>query len=127
MSCLRRRTFRISVATPSTIVPKLAAFRTRWATLALHNSFLEGRHATAGHEPPTQRRSTTATFLPDRPRCQARCFPPWPLPRMTTSKVSGWDMVVSLLLTSPPSEMSRDELIGDIVQVSADNLRLWAN
>jgi hypothetical protein len=26
---------------------------------------LDGRHATAGHEPPTQRRSTTATFLPE--------------------------------------------------------------
>src|SRR5215813_2744 len=89
MSCLRLRTCAISVLTPSANVPKRPALRTRCATLALHNSFLDGRHATAGHEPPTQRRSITATFLPERPRCQASSFPPWPLPRMTTSKCSG--------------------------------------
>jgi hypothetical protein len=61
------------------------ALRARWATRARHISFLEGKHATAGLEPPTDWRSTTATFLPD---CQASCLPPWPLPRMTTSKVS---------------------------------------
>ena len=75
--------------TASASVPKRAAFRTTWATLALHNSFLEGMQATAGQEPPTQRRSTTATLLPDLARCQASSFPPWPLPRMTVSKISG--------------------------------------
>src|SRR5260370_3788871 len=99
MSCLRCRTLRISVLPSPTSVPKRAAFRARWATRALHNSFLDGIQATAGHEPPTQRRSTTTTFLPDRPRCQARCLPPWPLPRMTTSKYSCWGMAASFLMT----------------------------
>ncbi len=69
-------------------VPNCAAFWTRWATRALHSSFLDGRQATAGHEPPTQRRSTTATFLPERPRCHASSLPPWPLPRTTISNCS---------------------------------------
>ena len=49
---------------------------------------LGGHAATEGHEPPTQRRSTTATFLPDLARFHASSFPPWPLPRITTSKCS---------------------------------------
>src|SRR5215472_17014681 len=89
MSCLRLRTRAMSVLTLSASVPNCAALRTRWDTRALHSSFLEGMQATAGHEPPTQRRSTVATFLPARPRCQARSLPPWPRPRMTTSNISG--------------------------------------
>ena len=36
-------------------------------------------------------------------------------------------MAVSLLPTLPPSGMSRDELIGNVIQISADDLRLRAN
>ena len=55
----------MSVLTSPTSVPNSAACRTTCATRALHSSFFDGMQATAGHEPPTQRRSTTATFLPD--------------------------------------------------------------
>ena len=79
----------MSILTSPTRAPNSAAFRTIWATRALQSSFLEGMQATAGHEPPTQpRRSTTATFLPDLASRHASSFPPWPLPRMTTSKCS---------------------------------------
>ena len=55
--------------------------------------FVLGRHAGEhGARAAAQRRSTTATFLPDLPRRQASCFPPWPLPGMTTSNCSNWDM-----------------------------------
>jgi len=39
---------------------------------ALHSTFLLGKQATAGHDPPTNRRSTTATAWPERARvpCQ---------------------------------------------------------
>src|SRR5258708_9361392 len=95
-TCLRLRTLRISVLTAAATVPNWAAFWTRWATRALQSSFLDGRQATAGHEPPTQRRSTTATFLPEWPRCHASSFPPWPLPRITTSKSSVWNIAILL-------------------------------
>src|SRR5262249_16908903 len=51
--------------------------------------FLLGRHATAGQEPPTHCRSTTATRLPERARCQASSLPPCPLPRINASNRSG--------------------------------------
>src|SRR3984885_16318722 len=94
MSCLRLRTLRISVLAGAVSVPNCAAFRTRWATGALQISFLEGGQATAGHAPPTQRRSTTATFFPERARCHASSFPPWPLPRITTSNCSICDIII---------------------------------
>ena len=63
-------------ATAPVIVPKSAACCARCATRALQISFLLGRHATAGHEPPTHCRSTTATRCPDRARCHASSLPP---------------------------------------------------
>jgi hypothetical protein len=41
-------------------------------------SFLLGRQAMLGQEPPIQRHSTTAVRRPDRARCQARSLPPAP-------------------------------------------------
>ena len=78
----------MSVLTSLTNVPNSEAWRTTCATRALHNSFLDGMQATAGHEPPTQRRSTTATLLPDLASFHASSLPPCPLPRTTTSKCS---------------------------------------
>jgi len=74
---------------------EMRAFRAVWAIRALHSSFFDGMQATAKHEPPTQRRSTTAaTFLPERPRCDASCFPPCPQPRITTSNFSIAEVLV---------------------------------
>jgi hypothetical protein len=42
-----------------------------------------------GHEPPIQRRSTTAVRRPDLAMSQANNLPPWPLPRTSTSTCSG--------------------------------------
>jgi hypothetical protein len=42
-----------------------------------------GRQFTFGREPPTHRRSTTTVFWPDCAKCQARYFPPSPLPMIT--------------------------------------------
>src|SRR5215470_4448725 len=55
----------------------------RCVTLALQISFLLGRQLMFGHEPPIQRRSITAVVCPLWAKCQARYFPPSPLPMMT--------------------------------------------
>ena len=55
-------------------------------------SFLLGRQAIFGQEPPIHRRSTTAVRRPDFPMCQAVSLPPPPLPRIRTSTCSGSDM-----------------------------------
>src|SRR5215471_12232314 len=70
----------MSVLYAPVTTPKSAACRTRFATLALQISFLLGRQLVLGQEPPIQRRSTTAVFCPDCAKCQARYFPPSPLP-----------------------------------------------
>ena len=57
--------------------------------LALQISFLLGRQAMLGQEPPIHRRSTTAVRRPDRAICQASNLPPCPLPRIRTSNCSG--------------------------------------
>src|SRR5215472_17820009 len=103
MSRLRWRTFAISAATgPVIIVPNCAACRVRYATLALQISFLLGRHAMLGQEPPIQRRSTTAVRRPDCAKCQANSLPLLPLPRTRISNCSGWDMMFldELLVTA---------------------------
>ena len=64
MPCLRLRTLLMSVLTAPVEVPKCSAFLTRCATRALQGSFLEGKQATAGHEPPTQRRLHGGDLLP---------------------------------------------------------------
>src|SRR5438067_9138985 len=48
-------------------------------------TFLLGRHAMFGQEPPIYFRSITAVFIPVLARVQARSFPGAPLPRMSKS------------------------------------------
>src|SRR5262245_66016966 len=48
-------------------------------------TFLLGRHAMFGHEPPTYLRSITATRCPLLAKVQAATVPPVPLPRITKS------------------------------------------
>src|ERR1700752_4472732 len=48
-------------------------------------TFLLGRQAMFGHEPPTYFRSMTATRRPCPAKVQAATVPPVPLPRITTS------------------------------------------
>src|SRR5215510_5832483 len=89
MSRLRWRTFTMSTATRSVVVPNSAAWRVRYATFALHISFLLGMQLMFGHEPPIHWRSTTAVRWPDRARSQASSFPPCPLPSTSASYRSG--------------------------------------
>src|SRR5262245_22839152 len=89
MSRLRWRTFTMSTATRSVVVPNSAAWRVRYATFALHISFLLGMQLMFGHDPPIHWRSTTAVRWPDRARSQARSFPPCPLPSTSASYRSG--------------------------------------
>src|SRR5580692_12613144 len=51
-------------------------------------TFLLGRQAILGHEPPIYFRSITATRLPCLPRVQARYFDPSPVPIITISYCS---------------------------------------
>src|SRR2546430_12818545 len=48
-------------------------------------TFLLGRQAMFGQEPPTYFRSTTAVFIPFLARVQERSLPAAPLPRMSRS------------------------------------------
>src|SRR6266480_3217117 len=54
-------------------------------------TFLLGRQAMFGQEPPTYLRSMTATFFPWEARVQARYLPASPLPSTTTSYSSAMD------------------------------------
>src|SRR5271166_5744260 len=92
MSRLRWRTAAMSVSTGPATVPNCPAWCARCATRALQISFLLGRQAMLGQEPPIQRRSTTAVRRPDCAICQASNLPPNPLPRIRTSNCSGWDI-----------------------------------
>src|SRR6266446_5866811 len=89
MSRLRWRTFTMSTATRSVLVPNSAPWRATYATFALHISFLLGMQLMFGHEPPIHWRSTTAVCRPDRARSQASSFPPCPLPSTSASYRSG--------------------------------------
>src|SRR5689334_22718168 len=71
-----------------TCVPKSLACAIRCATFALQISFLLGRQLIFGHEPPIHRRSTTAVGSPAWAKCQAKYFPPSPLPTITFLKCS---------------------------------------
>ena len=63
------------------IVPNCAPWRARCATSALRTTFLLGRQAMLGQEPPIHLRSTTAVRRPDPAMCQASSLPPAPLPK----------------------------------------------
>jgi enoyl-CoA hydratase/carnithine racemase len=68
------------VRAPVTSVPKASACRTTSATLALKISFLLGRQLMLGHDPPIQRRSTTAVRRPEDAISQVIHLPASPLP-----------------------------------------------
>src|SRR6266436_913311 len=57
--------------------------------MALWMTFLLGRQAMFGQEPPTYFRSTTTVFIPFLARVQERSLPAAPLPRMIRSYSSG--------------------------------------
>lgn len=61
--------------------------------LRVQISFLLGRQAMLGQDPPIQRRSMTAVRRPDCAICQANNLPLLPLPRTRMSNCSGCDMV----------------------------------
>src|SRR5215831_16849700 len=92
ISRLRCRTFAMSITTGPVTMPNCAAWRIRCATLALQISFLLGRQAMLGQEPPIHRRSTTAVRRPDPAICQANTLPPAPLPRIKISTCSDFDI-----------------------------------
>src|SRR5215469_17048861 len=92
ISRLRPNTPAMSRAREPVSIPSRSAWRTRSATLALQISFLLGRQLVFGQEPPINLRSTTAVRCPDLAMCHARNFPPSPLPRMSISTCSAWDI-----------------------------------
>src|SRR5262249_33479754 len=94
MSRLRLTTVAMSVVTGPVTTPKRAPSRAKYATLALQISFLLGRQAMLGQEPPIQRRSTTAVRRPDCAICQANSLPLLPLARIRVSNCSGRDIIV---------------------------------
>src|ERR1700726_3112870 len=95
MSRLRFTTFVMSTEIGPVITPNAPARRAMLATPALQISFLLGTQLMFGHEPPIQRRSTTAVRRPPCAMCQARYLPPSPLPTTTTSYCSGSDITSS--------------------------------
>src|SRR5262249_25146232 len=96
ISRLHWRTPAMSTATEPVTTPNRAAWCSKSATFALQISFLLGRQAMFGQEPPTQRRSTTAARRPERARGQDSSLPPAPLPSTRSSYGSGCDMFISL-------------------------------
>ena len=78
------------VRAPVTSVPNESARRTTSATFALKISFLLGRQLMFGHDPPIQRRSTTAVRRPLAASSQVIHLPASPLPITRTSSCSGW-------------------------------------
>src|SRR6516164_8416193 len=59
-------------------------------------TFLLGRQAMFGHDPPMYLRSTTATRFPSPANVQAAMVDPVPPPRITRSNSSGWVFVNTL-------------------------------
>src|SRR5215468_4647419 len=57
-------------------------------------TFLLGRHAMFGHEPPTYLRSITATRCPLPAKVHAASVPPVPLPRITKSYSSSLSVCI---------------------------------
>src|SRR5262245_51899993 len=102
----------MSTVTSRASVPKSDACRARCATFALQISFLLGRQATLGQEPPIQRRSTTAVRRPERARLQARSLPAAPLPRIRISYRSRSG--IADLLADPGVERYVDAIRRDV-------------
>src|SRR5262245_4520124 len=95
----------MSIATGPVTMPNCAAWRIRCATLALQISFLLGRQAMLGQEPPIHLRSTTAVRRPDPAICQANNLPPAPLPRIKISKCSDLDIASSVSCFHSPEAL----------------------
>lgn len=92
---LRSRTATISIGRGLGAMPNSAPRRAYDATFAEWMTFLLGRHAMFGHDPPTYRRSTTATRFPSAPSAQASSLPALPLPSTTSSYSSMLAMTCS--------------------------------
>src|SRR6201987_5782837 len=69
-------------------MPNSLARRKESTTFALWITFLLGRHAILGQEPPIYLRSTTATRLPSPANVHAATVEPVPPPRITRSNSS---------------------------------------
>src|SRR5580658_5817074 len=87
---LRSRTPAMSIAKPSCVMPNSLLRRKYEATFALWMTFLLGKHAILGHDPPMYLRSTTATRFPSPAKVHAATVEPVPPPRITRSNSSGW-------------------------------------
>src|SRR5205807_5274545 len=83
----------MSIAKPSHVMPNSLLRRKYDATFALWITFLLGRHAMFGHDPPIYLRSTTATRLPSPANVHAATVEPVPPPRITRSNSSGCDFL----------------------------------
>src|SRR5579862_4628481 len=79
----------MSIAKLSLVMPNSLLRRKYDATFALWMTFLLGRHAMFGHEPPIYLRSTTMTLLPSAANVHAATVEPVPPPRITRSNSSG--------------------------------------
>ncbi len=77
--------------------PELGAPAEIAGDLAPWITFLLGRHAMLGQDPPTYRRSMTAKRFPCEASVQARSLPGAPLPRTTKSYSSAADMAPSAI------------------------------
>src|SRR6188508_2214881 len=75
----------MSTVAPSIDTPYDEARPIRSATLALRITFLLGRQAMFGQDPPTSARSITTTARPCWARCHAMYLPASPPPRTTFS------------------------------------------
>ena len=98
MARFRRWTPAMSTPSGSARTPKDPARATSDATFAPWMTFLLGKQATFGHEPPTIARSTSAVRWPSFDNVQARYLPASPLPMTRTSYRS----IVAIVL--PPAD-----------------------
>ena len=73
----------MSTRTDPVTTPRPFVGWTSETALALWMTFLLGRQATFGQEPPTIDRSTTTLFWPWLARVQARILPATPLPMIS--------------------------------------------
>lgn len=89
----------ISMLAPSIRTPYAAPRLARSATFALRITFLLGRHAMFGHEPPIRARSITTTGRPCRASSHAMYLPASPPPRTAFSMCE-----VSFTLLPAPAE-----------------------
>src|SRR5216684_1979352 len=78
----------MSIAKPWCVMPNSLLRRKYDVTFALWMTFLLGKHAVFGHDPPMYLRSTTATCFPSPAKVHAAIVDPVPPPRITRSNSS---------------------------------------